>query len=213
VCKEPIAAIPADPVNNTTAEAEVPGASVSSITTQPLLVACKAAKYYDSISRGMTTGKMHYTNVLSNFKIEFEAYEALKKEDAPDIPKISDKGGDRKIIRWAPIFLDCIEHHFGAKGPLRYVLRDNSAVKTEQEDPLVAHVTANLAQNIQVVQGTYYGESGSLVEELIARLPHNGPIFKNDNATVFQKVEEAALVSQRLRHFRERRMDVVLTSP
>jgi len=53
-------------------------------------------------------------------------------------------------------------------------------------------VTANPAQNIQGVQGTYYGESGSLVEELIARLPHNGPIFKNDNATVFQKVEEAA---------------------
>ena len=116
----------------------------------------------------------------------------MKKEDAPEIPKISDKNGDRKIIRWAPIFLDCMEHHYGAKGPLRYVLRDNSAVKTEQEDPLVAHVTANPAQNIQGVQGTYYGESGSLVEELIARLPHNGPIFKNDNATVFQKVEEAA---------------------
>ena len=79
-----------------------------------------------------------------------------------------------------------------AKGPLRYVLRDNSALKIEQEDPLVAHVTANPAQNIQGVQGRYYGESGSLVEELIARLPHNGPIFKNDNATVFQKVEEAA---------------------
>ena len=110
VCKESIAAIPADPVNNITAEAEVPGASVSSITIQRLLVACRAAKYYDSISRGLTTGNMHYTNVLSNFKIEFETYEALKKEDAPDIPKISDKDGDCKIIRWAPIFLDCMEH-------------------------------------------------------------------------------------------------------
>jgi len=85
-----------------------------------------------------------------------------------------------------------MEHHYGAKSPLRYGLRDNSAVKTEQEDPLTAHVTENPAQNIQSVQGTFYGESGSLVEELIGRLPHYGPIFKNDNATVFQKVEEAA---------------------
>jgi len=41
VCKESIAAIPADPVNNITGEAEVPGASVSSITTQRLLVAAE----------------------------------------------------------------------------------------------------------------------------------------------------------------------------
>ena len=67
VCKEYNAAIPADPVNNITAEAEVPGASVSSINTQRLLVACKAAKYYNSINRGMITGNMHYTNVLFNF--------------------------------------------------------------------------------------------------------------------------------------------------
>ena len=192
VCKEPIAAIQADPANNIPATTAVPGANVSSITVQRLLVACRAAKYYDSIDRVMSTGSMHYTNILSNFKIEYEAYEALKKKDAPEVPKINDKDGDRKIIRWAPIFLDCMENHYGGKGPLRYVLRENSDVKTEQDDPLVSHVTANPAQNVQGVQGTYYGESGSLVGELIARLPHHGPIFKNDNATVFQKVEEAA---------------------
>jgi len=76
--------------------------------------------------------------------------------------------------------------------PLRYILRDNSAVRTEDKVSLVAHVTANPVQNIQGVQGTDYGESGILVGDLIARLPHDGPIFKNDNATVFQKVEETA---------------------
>ena len=192
VCKETIAAIVADPANNITAEVEVPGANVSSISVQRLLVACKASKYYDSIDRVMTTGNMHYMNVLVNFKLEYEAYEAMRKEDVPDTPKISDKDGDRKIIRWSPIFLDCMQHHYGAKGPLRYVLRDDAAVKSEQEDPLTSHVTANPAQNTPGIQGTYYGESGSLMEELIARLPHSGPIFKNDNATVFQKVEEAA---------------------
>ena len=106
VCKEPIAAIPADPANNITATAEVPGANVSSITVKRLLVACRAAKYYDSINRGMTTSTMHYTNILSNFKIEFEAYEALKKKGcAPDIPRINDKDGDHKIIRWTPFLI------------------------------------------------------------------------------------------------------------
>ena len=190
VCKESIAAITADASNNFTAEAEVPGANVSSISVQRLLVASKAARYYESINRVMTTSNMHYMNILVNFKVEHEAYEAMRKEDDPDVPKINDKDGDRKIIRWAPIFLDCIEHHYGAKGPLRYVLRENPTVKSEEEDPLTPHV--NATQGVQGVQGTYYGESGSLVEELIARLPHDGPIFKNDNATVFQKIEEAA---------------------
>lgn len=97
VCKETIAAIVADPANNITAEVEVPGANVSSISVQRLLVACKAAKYYDSIDRVMTTGNMHYMNVLVNFKLEYEAYEAMRKEDVPDTPKISDKDGDRNI--------------------------------------------------------------------------------------------------------------------
>jgi len=87
VCKETIAAIVADSANNITAEVEVPGANVNSISVQRFLVACKAAKYYDSIDRVMTTGNMHYMNVLANFKLEYEAYEAMRKEDVPDIPK------------------------------------------------------------------------------------------------------------------------------
>ena len=35
----------------------------------------------------------------------------------------------------------------------------------------------------------YYGESGSLISELESRLPHSGSIFKNDNDTVYVKVE------------------------
>ena len=192
VCKQRIDAIAADPANNIQAEPEVPGANVSSISVQRLIVACNAARYYHSIGRTMTTGNMHYTNILTNFKVEYEAYEVMKKEDDPTIPKINDRDNDRKIIRWAPIFLDCMEHHYGAKGPLRYVLRDEVPFQPEFLDPLTDHVVGNIALGIEAVQGTYYGESGSLVGELIARLPHEGPIYKNDNATVFQKVEEAA---------------------
>ena len=125
VCKQGIDAIAADAANNILPKAEVPGANVSSISVQRLLiVASNAARYYHSIGRTMTTGNMHYANILINFKVKYEAYEVMKKEDDPTVPKINDRDNDRKIIRWAPIFLDCMEHHYGAKGPLRYVLRD-----------------------------------------------------------------------------------------
>ena len=38
----------------------------------------------------------------------------------------------------------------------------------------------------------YVGASGCLHDELIARLPQSGPIYKHDNATVYSKIEKAA---------------------
>ena len=106
VCKGSIDAISADMSNNVQAEAAVPGANVSSISVQRLIVAANAARYYASISRKMDASSMQYGNVPSNFKIEWEAYEAIMSEDDPKVPKIVDRDGDRIIIRWAPIFLD-----------------------------------------------------------------------------------------------------------
>ena len=47
----------------------------------------------------MYASSMHYGNVLSTFKIEWEAYEAIMSEDDPKVPKIVDCDGDRRIIR------------------------------------------------------------------------------------------------------------------
>ena len=81
-------------------------------------------------------------------------------------------------MKWVLIFTDCMSHTYGAAGPLSYVLRDDPAVPPEVDDPL---------QNDE-----YYGQSGSLMDELVARLPHAGPIFKNDNASVYMKIKNAA---------------------
>jgi hypothetical protein len=71
-----------------------------------------------------------------------------------------------------PLFEDALSRTFGSnKGPLIYVLRDNVDVPTEVDDPLDPNC--------------HYGQSGSMIEELILRLPHSGPIFKDDNKTVF----------------------------
>lgn len=178
ICKETIPAIPEDVPNNIVAEVEVPGANVSSISVQRLIVAVNAAKYYNAIGRAMSAQNMHYVNVLSDFKVEYESYTNLKDEDEPKVPKINDADSDRKIIRWAPIFEDYLSRCFGSKGPLRYVVREDEAVPAEVNDPLDAN--------------SYFGASGSLIEELISRLPHTGPTFRNDNATVYMKIEEAA---------------------
>ena len=52
------------------AENEIPGANISSISVQRLIVAMHAPEYYTAINRSMTIANMHYTNVLKSFKIE-----------------------------------------------------------------------------------------------------------------------------------------------
>ena len=117
---------------------------------------------------------MHYGNVLSTFKIEWEAYKAIMSEYDPKVPKIFERDDDRRIICWAPIFLDRLDAIIGTKGPLRYVLRDEPIVPLEGNDPLDHNV--------------YYSASGGLADELVSRLPHIGPMYNNDNAEVYQKI-------------------------
>ena len=178
ICKNNIPAIVEDLANGIPAEAEVPGANVGSISVRRLLTAMHASKYYTSIGRTMVASNMHYGQVLSDFQLEWEDYVSLKEKDDPTVPSISDKDQDRRIIKWAPIFRDCLSRTYGSKGPLAYVVRDDATVQAEVYDPLGTH--------------SYFGASGSLHDELIARLPHTGAIFKNDNGTVYMLIEKAA---------------------
>ena len=75
ICKENIAAIAQDEANGIAAEAPVNGANISSISIRRLITAVRAAKYYTSIGRIVTVEKMYYTNILSNFTLEWDDYE------------------------------------------------------------------------------------------------------------------------------------------
>ena len=110
--------------------------------------------------------------------MEWEAFLELKGEDSSKCPTIMDRDNDRKVIKWMSPFRDCISRTYGSKGPLSYVLRPNSTVAEELVDPLDTD--------------SYYGVSGCLHEELCARLPHSGPLFKHDNTSVFLLIEKAA---------------------
>ena len=176
-CSKTIPAVAEDVANGIAAENEVPGANISSISIRRLVVAMNAAKYYTSIGRTINAVNMHYSNVLTGFKTDYEAYSLLKKQDEPEAPVVNDKDKEKKIIKWMPLFEDALSRTFGSKGPLIYVLRENADVPTEVNDPLDVNC--------------HYGQSGSMIEELILRLPHSGPIFKDDNKTVFLMISKA----------------------
>ena len=82
-CKERIPAIQEDLPNGVTAELEIAGANISSILIRRLIVACNAAKYYTAVGRALDLSNMQYTQVLTPFKLEWDSYMELRKEDAP----------------------------------------------------------------------------------------------------------------------------------
>ena len=120
---------------------------------------------------------MPYGNFLSDFKVEWDSYKYWRTQDDPKVPKVNYKEPASKIICWDTIFLYFLSSAYGSHGPLRYVMRDNTDVHGEDKGPLLVN--------------TYYGQSGSLLEELIERLPHEVPIFKNNNDTVYMVIEQA----------------------
>ena len=182
VCRQTIPAILADEDNGIEASPLVRAANISTISVQRLIVAHKAVKYYSSINRIINIISMNYERVLNNFKEDYAAYEEMKKQDEPTVPLINDKDHDRKIIKWVPVFTDCIDRTFGAQGPLSYVIRSNPRVPNPAVDPLVS---------TEGVVTSYFGSSGSLLAELEKRLPHEGTIYKTDNASVYMMIEKA----------------------
>ena len=65
---------------------------------------------------------MHYSNVLSSFKIEWDTYEESNKENDPNVLVINENYNDSKLIKWVCIFTECISQTYGYRGPLVYVL-------------------------------------------------------------------------------------------
>ena len=76
------------------------------------------------------------------------------------------------------MFKDCLASSHGSRRPLICVLRGDPVVLDEIMEPLLTNF--------------YYGESGSLISELESRLPREGPIYKNENAVVWMRIEESS---------------------
>ena len=152
-----------------------PGVIVSAQCAKRLKVASLAFHYYKSIARTATPANMNFSTVLRDFHTEWEAVVKLNKEDKADVPVLS-----KQIppLKWIESFKNHLYNTYGIrKCPLQYVVRESAAVRAEADDPLQA--------------GKSYGESGSVVDELISRMSHTDPLYKNDNAMVYSLLEQA----------------------
>ena len=148
---------------------------VSARAKRRLLIASAAFHYYESIRRDVTPQNMNYTLVLKDFYTEYEAVLELAKEDKPEVPVLHKNSTP---LKWIESFKDCLFRTYGIrKTPLLYVVREDDEVPDEGDDPLTA--------------GKAYGESGSVLDELIKRLDHDDPLFKSDNAAVYGMLEKA----------------------
>jgi hypothetical protein len=140
-----------------------------------LKVAAKAVRYYTAIGRDLTPGNMHYTNVLKNFDMQWNALVKRNDEDAPATPKITRA---LRVPRWSESFRDFMHRVNGVRSaPLAYVIRQ------EVDVPAVAPPL--------MVRQPYSTEHGSMEEELIARLSHGSPVYRDDNKAVYNYLEEA----------------------
>ena len=102
-CKESIPAIESDAFKSVEAEPAVNGAKIITISVRQFIVSFNDSKFYDAAGNIMTPRSMHYGNILSGFKFEWDSYEDLRTQDDPKVPKVNDKDQDRKIICWDPI--------------------------------------------------------------------------------------------------------------
>ena len=156
----------------------VPSAIVTARSAQRLLVASVAFHYYRDTARTPTPANMNYTNVLRAFYVEWEAMKKIAKEDKPDVPLLSDSKHVTPL-KWLESFKNALSRTFGVRdAPLTYLIRAEAVVPPEADAPLLA--------------GHAYSEAaGSIMQELVMRLNHIGPLYNVDNATLYSMIEEA----------------------
>ena len=170
-------AIAATPAIQGTPPVLIPARSASR-----LYIASIAYHYYNDTSREVTPTNMHYSNVLKDFYIEWQALEQMEKQDSPKLPTLS------KIntpLKWCESFKHYLYSTFGVrKIPLTYVIREKVSVVPESgNDPNGSYDPLQTNKS--------YGNSGSVLGDLIDRASHSHPLFKSDNATVFGAIEAA----------------------
>ena len=174
-------AIPAVP-----AVAGVRAVPIPAKSTSRLLIASVAYHYYLDTGRVVTAGNMNFNNVLREFDVEWKAIVKMAKNEATKLPTLSKLNPP---LKWCESFRNFLYTTFGVRNvPLLYVVRKNTAVIPETA-PLVAP-DPNATYDPLLLNKSY-GSSGSILEDLILRSSHSHPLFKTDNASVFNYIEEA----------------------
>jgi hypothetical protein len=139
-----------------------------------LITASKLLNYYDAVQRNTTVANLQWTPVMKNFEIQWKALEDKKSADEPEVPKITKA---LPIIKWTEAFRDYLHRMIGVRTiPLAYVIRPTVAV------PPIGPIAAGAPHSL---------EHEAIEVELIARASHAHPLYREDNSSVYYKLEEA----------------------
>ena len=114
---------------------------------------------------------------MKNFSAQWKALEDKKGGDEPDVPMISKA---LPIIKWTEAFRDYLHRIIGVRTiPLAYVIRPEATI------PPIGAQAAGTAGTPHSVQHE------AIDAEMIARASHGHPLFREDNSSVYYKLEEA----------------------
>ena len=169
--------------------AHAPAEPIPAKSTSRLLVASIAYSYYIDTARDVTTANMHYNNVLRAFKLEWNA-----------ITTMSEKANDLKLpvlskncppLKWCESMTHYLFNTFGVrKIPLTYIIRDSAVVAPEA--PPAGDIADPDITYDPLVRDSAYGNSGTVLGDLIARASHTHVLYKTDNAQLYSLIEQAA---------------------
>lgn len=176
--RKPAGTVP-DP-NNPGQRVSAPSFVLGAKSVKRLKVAAAAVRYYQTVGRETSAQNMHYMDVLKDFGEQWEAIIQKKKDDEPEVPKIT---RSLPIVRWTESFEDFLHQIIGSRHiALAYLVRD---------DVDVANPPPALMAN-----KSYAEENESVMGELIARATHNHTKYKDDNQKLYAFLEEATRSTQ-----------------
>ena len=164
-----------NPNPNQLAAPQVPrtGKVIPAICKQRLLMAAYGASIYESIGREITPAGLSRAR-LKQFKLHKAMVD--NHNDPQPLPDISKTYSTMKFLDQLPTYLSEV---IGVnKVPLAYVIRDN-VTPIDPLPPLIDNV-----QGVMTAK-SWSDLHESLMEELIAFLPHTGPGYLADNAQLF----------------------------
>jgi hypothetical protein len=143
---------------------------------QRLTHAAKLIQYNATVGcKNATAGNLQRTPVMKNFSEQWnKALEDKKGGNKPEVPKITKV---LPIIKWTEASRDYLHRVIGiCTVPLAYVIQPEAPVP---------------AKGIQATGTPRSTEHKAIKTELIARAFHGHPLFREDNSSVYYKLEEA----------------------
>ena len=170
--RKPGGTIPNPDIGNLGAPAAIPnpGYSIPAICEKRLIAASYTAKLYDMIGRAITSDTMSRERIK-----KFETHRILM-EDHEDPEKLQVVSKSFGIIRAMDMVPSHLRDRLGVrKIPLSYVIRETADTGN-----------APLPAADEPTSGNY----NSITEELIHYAPHSGDEYAEDNAKVFQILQD-----------------------